>query len=324
MPAGAPSQRKEDYFAKLLKLLAEYKKILVVSADNIGSFHLQKIRQQLRNDAIVLMGKNTMIRKAMRQYAQNHPEIEPLIQHIYGNVGLVFIKDSSDIAKVRKTIVDYKIYAHAKAGSISPCDVIVPKGDTGMDPGKTSFFQALSIQTKINKGKIEIINDLALLKKGDKVTPSQAVLLQMLDIKPFVYTLSTLQAYDNGSVFNPSVLDFTDDDILTKFRRGVTRIAALGLSIGYPTVAALPSEVANAYKNVLAISLATSYTFKGSEELKRLLEDPAALAAAQAAAAAPAAGAAPAKEEKEEKKEEKKEEEEEEFEGGMGGLFGDD
>jgi len=329
MPGGAPSQRKETYYARLLKLLAEFKKIMLVSADNVGSHHLQKIRQNLRADATVLFGKNTMIRKAMRQFATTHPEIEPLIPHVYGNIGLVFIRESSDLGKVRKIITDYKIYAHAKTASIAPCDVIVPKGDTGMDPGKTSFFQALSIQTKINKGKIEIINDLALLRKGDKVSASQAVLLQMLDIKPFIYGLGTLQVYDNGSVFNPSVLDYTDDDILTKFRKGVTRVAALGLSIGYPTVAALPSEVSNAYQNLLAISLATSYSFKGSEELKRLLSDPAALKAAQAASApavtAPVADAEKKKEKKEEKKEKKKDEDEEDemSGGGMGGLFGD-
>jgi len=333
MPGGAPSQRKENYYARLLKLLTEYKKILLVSADNVGSHHLQKIRQNLRADATVLFGKNTMIRKAMRQHTVAHPELEPLIPHVYGNIGLVFVKETSDLGKVRKIISDYKIYAHAKTGSLAPCDVIVPKGDTGMDPGKTSFFQALSIQTKINKGKIEIINDLALLRKGEKVSASQAVLLQMLDIKPFVYGLGTLQVYDNGSVFSPSVLDFTDDDILTKFRKGVTRVAALGLSIGYPTVAALPSEVSNAYQNILAISLATSYSFKGSEDIKRLLSDPAALKAAQAQASA---AAAPAVEKKEEKKEEKKADKKEEKKkpddddgedqmagGGMGGLFGD-
>jgi large subunit ribosomal protein LP0 len=334
MPGGDPSQRKQSYYGRLLKLLVEYKKILLVSADNVGSYHLQKIRQSLRGEAVLLMGKNTMIRKAMREHQIKHPEIEPFIAHVYGNIGLVFVKDTADLAKVRKVITDYKIEAYAKAGSLAPCDVVVPKGDTGMDPGKTSFFQALSIQTKINKGKIEIINDLSLLKKGDKVSASQAVLLQMLDIKPFIYGLHTLQAYDNGSVISPSVLDYTDDDVLTKFRKGVSRVASLGLSIGYPTVASLPHEVSAGYQNLLAISLATSYSFKGSEELKRLLSDPAALKAAQAAAA-PAATtttttAAPAgkkEEKKEEKKDEKKKkkgDDDDDAAGGMGGLFGGD
>jgi len=326
MSGGEKSQRKQTYYARLQKLLKDYNKILLVSADNIGSFHLQKIRQSIRKEAVILMGKNTMIRKAMRQHASEHPEIEPLIPHVYGNIGLVFVKNDSDIATTRSLLTGYKIEAFAKAGVIAPSDVIVPKGDTGMDPGKTNFFQALSIQTKIAKGKIEISNDVHLLKKGDKVSASAAALLQMLGIKPFIYRLDTLKAYENGSIFDPSLLDTTDSDVLNRFRTGISRIAALSLSIGYPTVASLPHEVSNGYKNLLAISVATSYTFKGSEAIKKLLSDPEALKAAQAAAtstpAAGGAGGAAAGGAEDDKKDDKKGSDDDV--GGMGGLFGDD
>jgi len=325
MSGGNKSERKGNYYKRLVKLLKEYNKVLLVSADNIGSYHLQKIRQLLRKDAVILMGKNTMIRKAMREIQPEHPQIESLIPHVYGNIGLVFIKPESDIGATRKLLTSYKIEAFAKNGAVAPCDVIVPKGDTGMDPGKTNFFQALSIQTKISKGKIEISNDVSLLKKGDKVTASGAALLQMLGIKPFIYRLDTLQAYDNGAIFSPALLDTSDEDILAKFSAGISRVAAVSLSIGYPTVASLPHEVSNGYRNLLAISVASNYTFKGSEEIKKLLSDPEALKAAQAKAAAPAAGDAPKTAATTDKKADKKAEKSEEEEvGGMGGLFGDD
>ena len=59
--------------------------------------------------------------------------------------------------------------APAKAGALAPLDVTVPAQNTGMGPEKTSFFQALSIPTKITKGTIEIISDVPLIKAGDKV-----------------------------------------------------------------------------------------------------------------------------------------------------------
>lgn len=54
-------------------------------------------------------------------------------------------------------------------------------------------LQALGIATKINKGTIEIVSDVHLIKTGDKVGASQATLLSKLGIKPFKYGLQILQ-----------------------------------------------------------------------------------------------------------------------------------
>ena len=78
-----------------------------------------------------------------------------LIPHIKGNVGFVFTKE--DLADVRDLILANKVAAPAKAGALAPIDVFVPKGNTGLGPEKTSFFQALAIPTKIAKGTIEIL-----------------------------------------------------------------------------------------------------------------------------------------------------------------------
>lgn len=74
-------QKKVNYDAKLSKLLDHYTQILVVGADNVGSNQLQCIRQGLRGDSIVLMGKNTMMKRTIRLHAQktNNSEILNLI-----------------------------------------------------------------------------------------------------------------------------------------------------------------------------------------------------------------------------------------------------
>jgi len=323
---GRKADRKKGYWTRLVALLDEYTKVLVVAADNVGSNHMQQIRKAMRGTATLLMGKNTMIRKAIRDHLEKTPALEGLLPHVRGNIGLVFT--NGDLADVRTKLTELKVQAAAKAGSIAPIDVVVPAGNTNMEPTKTSFFQALSIPTKINRGTIEIINDIHLLTTGSKVSLSQAALLQMLGIKPFQYGLKVLTVYDNGAVYPAAVLDLTDDDILRKFFGGVNNVAAVSLQIGYPTVVSLPHSIMNGYKHLLAISIATDYTFPGSEKIKQLLSDPAAFAAAQAAAAAaaggsaPAAGgAAPAAAAAKPKEEEKPEEEVDED---MGGLFGGD
>jgi len=320
--------RKNSYFAKLIERLDKYPKLIIVGIDNVGSFHMQSIRKNLRGKAVLLMGKNTMIRKAIKGHLAQNPQLESLLPHIKGNVGFVFT--NGDLNEIRDLLLSEKIAAPAKAGAMAPIDVTVPAGSTGLDPSQTSFMQALNIATKINKGQVEIINPVHLIKVGQKVGQSEATLLQKLNINPFSYGLVPLMVYDSGSVFTPDILNLKDEDIITKFLFGVQKLAALSLGAGVPTIAALPHYIATAYTNLLAISLASDYTFDRAKELKQLLSDPEALAAAQAAAAssapsAPAAQetttAAPSKA-AEPVKEEKKEEEEEEEEGGFGDLFG--
>merc|ERR1712121_41229 len=226
---------------------------------------------------------------------------ERLLPHIKMNVGFVFTKE--ELVDVRDLLLANKVKAPAKAGALAPLNVVVPAQNTGMGPEKTSFFQALSIPTKITKGTIEIVNDVELIKAGDKVGMSEATLLNMLKISPFTYGLVVQKVYDSGSVFDPEILDITDDDLKAKFMSGVAQVAALSLAISYPTIASVPHSVVNGMKNLLAVAAVTDITFKEAEMLKEFLADPskfAAAAPAAAAEAAPAAAAAKVEEEEEE------------------------
>jgi len=286
---------------KMIALLDEYPKCFLVGADNVSSKQMQQIRMSMRGYGIVLMGKNTMMRKAIRGHMNNNPDLERLLPHIRGNIGFVFT--NGDLIEVRDRLLENKVAAPARAGAISPVDVIVPAQNTGLGPEKTSFFQALAIPTKISRGTIEIINDVKLLKPGDKVGASESTLLNMLKISPFTYGLEVQQVYDQGTVFSPEVLDITDDDIRAKFMEGVRNIASVCLQIGYPTVASVPHSIVNGFKNLLAIAAETEITFPEAEQMKAYLADPTAFAVAAPAAAeeeAPAAVEEAAKEESEE------------------------
>merc|ERR1711962_812016 len=284
-------------------LLDEYPKCFIVGADNVGSKQMQEIRIALRGQAVVLMGKNTMMRKAIRGHLEKNPDLERLLPHIKQNVGFVFTKD--ELTEVRDLLLANKVKAPAKAGALAPLDVVVPAQNTGMGPEKTSFFQALSIPTKITKGTIEIIADVPLITAGDKVGMSEATLLNMLKISPFTYGLIVQKVYDSGSVFDPAILDITDDDIKATFCKGVANVASVCLQIGYPTIASAPHSIVNSMKNLLAVAAVTDITFKEAEMIKEYLADPSKFAAAPpaaatTAAAAPAAAAAAPVEEEEE------------------------
>ena len=255
-------ERKEEYFARMKVLLGSYSKALIVGVDNVGSKQLQETRIALRGKAEILMGKNTMMRKIIREFVEENDgtPIEQLEVMCRGNVGFVFT--NGDLTELRKVICENVRPAPAKVGGVAPSDVIVPAGPTGCDPGQTAFFQALQIQTKITKGQIEMTNDTHLISTGDKVGASQAALLTKLNICPFSYGLTLLTVYDNGSVFSAKVLDITDEVLGAKFGEALKLLASLSLVLGQPTQASVPHSIANAFRAVMAVTVGLpTFTF---------------------------------------------------------------
>jgi len=307
--AEGRTARRQAYFPRLIKLLDEYPNIFIVGVDNVGSSQMAKIRHALRGKAVVLMGKNTMIRKAIRGHLENNKALAEILPYVRGNIGFVFFKN--DLQEVKKKLLELRVAAPAKAGIIAPNDVIVPAGPTGMEPTMTSFLQALNIQSKITRGQVEITNDVNLIKAGTKVGASESNLLSKLDIKPFSYGLVLKTVYENGSIYEASWTEITDEDILSKFQAGVKNLAAISLAVHYPTIASVPHSVVAGFKRVVAIGLATDYSFPKAEEAKKALS------------AGPAPASAPAKSDnkpaaKEEKKKEPEPEPEEDEEMGLG------
>jgi len=258
--------------AKVTKYLENYSRFLICTCDNISSAHMQNIRLALRSvGAVLLMGKNTLMRRAIRDNLANHPNWEPLLGALKGNVGLIFTKGS--LTDLREEVSKGTVPAAAKAGSMSPIDVILPKQVTTLEPTKTSFFAALDIATKITKGCVEILNDVRLCEKAKKVGSSEAALLMMLDIKPFVYGLVVVNCFDQ-SLFPPNFLDFRESDLFKAIGSGISNVAAMSLALSYPSLPAFPHVITSAFKNLVAISLETGYNFPQAEKIKAIVENP--------------------------------------------------
>jgi len=311
---GGKSATKAVYFDKLKSLLETYKSIFIVTVDNVSSQQMHEIRQALRGDSVVLMGKNTMVRRALKGLISDSPEYERLLPYVKGNVGFVFT--NGDLKEIRDKILANRVAAPARAGAVAPLDVFIPAGNTGMEPGKTSFFQALGVPTKIARGTIEITSDLKLVEAGTKVGASEATLLNMLNISPFTYGMGIAQIYDQGQTFDASVLDIEESQLLKAFTSAITTIATISLAVNYPTLPSVMHSLVNSYKNAISVAIEIDYEWDAIHELKDRIANPDAYAAA-----APAAGSAPAAgDDAPAAKEEVKEESEEDDDMGFG-LF---
>jgi len=198
-------EKKNKFFEKIYDILGLYKKALLVNVQNISADQIHLTRKGLREQgAIVLMGKNTLIRKViearMREPVEsdrnfsdkkknwtNVDHWEPLLKNLKGSVAIIFT--NGDLGACKDIMEQFQREAPARAGMVAQCDVWVKSGSTGLDPKQTSFFQQLNISTKIVKSVIEIVSDTKVISKGDLVEPSHQVLLEKLHIRPFSYKL---------------------------------------------------------------------------------------------------------------------------------------
>lgn len=201
----------------------------------------------------------------------------------------------------------------AKAGMLAPDDVSIKPGPTGLDPKQTGFFQTLQIQTKIVKAQIDIVTEKKVIITGERITSTQAALLDKLKIYPFSYKMHVKKVLQDGSMFDPKVLDLSVESILAKFQGAVKTQTSLSLGLGYSTASSAPHTLLGGFKNLIAVAAETGYEFPEATAFLNAAKN--APAAAGGGASAPAAAAA---------KEEEKPAEDEPEDVDMGGLFGDD
>lgn len=316
-------ESKLVYAERMNALLDKYSKVVFCQMDNVRSQQVHNVRRDLRGKAELLMGKKTLQKKviSIRGNADDASNNDKAMAQklsteelLSGNLGLLFTNEDPSV--INDILLANKIKAPARVGSIAPTDVVVPAGNTGLEPTMTSFFQALNIPTKIAKGTVEITTERKVLATGDKVDNSTATLLAKLKIFPFFYAMDINSIWDNGVLFTKDDLSVTDEVLEEAFVSGINNITALSLGAGIPTEASFPHMVTDAFKTLLAASVETEFVFTefNGEQLRAdakagKLGGGAAAPAAAAGAAAPAkAAAAPVEESSDD-------------DDGMGGLF---
>ncbi|EEQ81793.1 hypothetical protein NCER_101630 [Vairimorpha ceranae BRL01] len=236
--------RKQNTYEKAKECFTSYNSFALVSMDNIVSNQLKEMKRAWGPSSTFLTGKNTAIRKALKELNR-----EDLLDKVRGNISLIFFKE--DVKKVKEVIDLFERESVAKVGDIAQSDVWIKAHVTGMTSEKTGYFQTLGIPTKITKGKIEIMQDFLVLNDGDKVGPSQANLLALINIKPFKYKMKIFSVYENGEFYDPSLIDVSENDIKEVYSKAIRDVAMFSIGTDTITQASVPYEISRAFRNVL-------------------------------------------------------------------------
>lgn len=249
--------------------------------------------------------------KAMTEYlgkkdfASHHTKegLQGVIDKI-SNMQTLIIFTNEELGKITEITSKFLVEKQAKSGAISPIEVTIPAGPTGMDSSQIEYFQALKIPTKVIKNQLEIVSATKILTIGQKITLSEINLMKKFNIKPYKHYVQIMHIYMNGKLYDSAILKITPEYMKEKLQAGIRNVAAFSLATNISNKASAPHVISQAFRNIIGLSLACGIEIA---QAKNLL----------------AAASAPAKEEpkKEAKKEEKKKEPEPEPEEEVGGFM---
>ncbi|KAM0686046.1 60S acidic ribosomal protein P0, partial [Conglomerata obtusa] len=250
----------QNTYQKAFDLFKNNNEFILVDMNNVTAPQLQNMKLAWRDTTDILLGKNTVIKKALEELAKENDNYNKIIDLIKLNVAFIFSKE--DPQEIKKIMLNNSRNTYASIGMIAQDDVWIEKQITNMGPERTKYFQALNIFTQITKGKVEIKTACKALSKGDKVGPSQANLLTLLDIKPFTFHMNIVKVYEDGIFYDPWIVDVTQEVVDECMKKNLGSLVALSLACGISSKATVPYEIINAYKSLISISLGSGFEIK--------------------------------------------------------------
>ncbi|WP_439026387.1 50S ribosomal protein L10 [Haloarchaeobius sp. DT45] len=244
-------QWKKDEVAELVDIVESYESVGIVNVAGIPSRQLQAMRADLYPDTQLRMSRNTLLTRALDEVDDG---IEVLTEHIEGQVGLIGTDDNP--FALFKILEESKTPAPINAGEIAPNDIVIPEGDTGVDPGPfVGELQQVGAAARIMDGSIHVTEDSNVLSAGEEVSEQLSNVLSELGIEPKEVGLDLRAVYSDGVVFDPADLDIDVDAYRSDVQTAAARARNLSVNAAYPTAQTASTLIAKATGEAKSLGL---------------------------------------------------------------------
>jgi large subunit ribosomal protein L10 len=260
---------KKEIFQKLAELMEKYPVVAIADLQKVRSSQIQEIRKKLRGQAEVLVAKNTILKKAASAMGEKKPHIDDFAEGIAGSSLLLFtgMNPYALILFLNRN----KVRVPAKAGDTATSEIMIPAGNTGLQPGPViSEFGEVKVVTRIEGGSIWVAKDTVVAEKGDTISPKLASLLSKLGMKPMEAGLSIVRAFDAGTVLKLEDLIFDLDSYKSDLMEACRDAIALSIETEYVLPETAPMIIGNAYRE--ALYLANEIEYPTSENVEDLIK----------------------------------------------------
>ncbi|MHA2345729.1 MAG: 50S ribosomal protein L10 [Candidatus Hodarchaeales archaeon] len=257
--------RKEAQIETIINLANENSVIGLANLSGISSKAIQGIRASLRSgefQATLKVAKNTLKLLALQKLKDKATKkvLEEFLSKIDGSCALIF--SNANPFALQRFLNKNEVPAPAKTEQISPVDVFIPEGTTNLDPGPIiSELGSIGLQTRIDKGKIRITKTSKVLSIGDTVSETHAAVLTRLGIQPFRISLKISHVLENGEVFDGSILEVNEDELISDLQRAYMNALALAINpdVVYYSEETIPHLLSDASRQALGLSLELNY-----------------------------------------------------------------
>jgi large subunit ribosomal protein L10 len=248
------SENKIKELEQLKSFMLKHRVISIGDITSLPSKQFQNIRKKLKeNDVIIKVTKKRLIKKAIGSLKEKN--LKPLEKYLENSIP-VLLFTNEDPFKLYKLLKKSKSKAAAKPGQRAPNDLVVESGPTNFTPGPIiGELGQLGIIAAVEQGKVTIKKEKILVKEGEVINEKAASLLAKLGIEPMEIGLNLKVVYDNGVLYDKSILDFDEDRLLNDVKLAHQKAISLALKIGYTTKETIKLLLRKAVSQARALNL---------------------------------------------------------------------
>ena len=244
-------QWKQEEVDELVEFIGSFNSVGIVGVAGIPSRQLQAMRRELHGSADVRMSRNTLTVRALEEVSDG---VEELTQYVAGQVALIGTNDNP--FGLFKQLEASKTPAPINAGEVAPNDVVIPEGDTGVDPGPfVGELQTVGAAARIQDGSIMVTEDSQVLEEGEVVDDDLANVLTELGIEPKEVGLDLKGVYSEGVLFEPEELEIDVDEYTADIQSAAAAARNLSINAEYPTAATAGTLLAKASGEAKSVGL---------------------------------------------------------------------
>ncbi|MWG36861.1 50S ribosomal protein L10 [Halomarina oriensis] len=224
-------QWKQEEVDTVVAILDSYESVGVVNLAGIPSRQLQAMRRDLHGTAQLRVSRNTLMIRALDEAEQDLGQLEDLVE---GQVGLIGTNDNP--FGLYRELEASKTPAPINAGEVAPNDIVIPEGDTGIDPGPfVGELQQVGADARIQDGSIQVLSDSTVLEEGEEVSAQLANVLSELEIEPKEVGLDLRGVYSDGVLFDPEDLAIDIDEYRADVQAAASAARNVSVNAVYPT-----------------------------------------------------------------------------------------
>lgn len=313
-------QWKLDEVVHLVDLFKNHKTVAVIEVARLNDRQIQEIRKTLRGKAIIRMSKKNLQLIAIEQYKHESKKdnLDDFAGKIPGQSALCFT--NIDVFELMNTFNENEWMVAAKPDEITPVDIWVTEGDTGLPTGQviSELNMTLRLPTKIQNDTIWIREDTQTHSAGDYVNVKQAAVLKKLGVAPIKSLIKIHYAWSDGEIIPEEILYMDMEQFQQEIASAYFGARSLALEIGIIDKETIEPLIQKAHREALGILFELPVYFDDMKEeyIRKAVSNASAIKAIVFGEDLQV----PTKKKESKKKKKAKDDEEEEV--GIGGLFG--